>query len=406
MSTRAQLARGHTTTGLSLRLTAAYCAAMTGARAPWRDIDGRATVWFDTPSLMAGVALAAGIVELDPGALVDVRATGVRVRLGSSDHLETIYVLADDFGLVAGLDGLQRVRLIVESPIPDVIRSFWSGVLGDDPLERDLVADLRGSDDARPLRDRFHVDVVVPGDVATRISPGEPGGPYGVRHADADGNEIDLVPGDPFAEPAEDWQGVFAAMACYRVDSSDLQAELVAAAAEIADDAGFDLLIDLRPGLVVLDSGKDRAEPDVHGLDLEFADLAARLQRAARDLGATPDPTLPRCVQVVLDAADLTGVRGFWAAVLDYRPDPRPGVTDLVDPRRLGPVLVLQDLDTGETDRVAQCNRMRLELLLPVEAATARVEAAVHAGGRVLEEAEGHWLVADPEGNEVEVLAI
>lgn len=379
---------------------------MTGTRAPWRDIDGRSTAWFDAPSLMAGAALAAGIVEVDPGALVDVRATGVRVRLTSLEHAETVSALADDLGLAIGPAGLQRVRLVVESPATEGIRAFWSAVLGEDPLQRDLVVDLRDSPEERPLRDRFHVDSVRPGPVVEQVGPGEPSGPYGVRHADADGNEVDLVPGDPFVEPAEDWQGVFAAMACYRVDSPDQQAELVAAAAEIADDAGFDLLIDLRPGLVVLDSGKDRADPDAHGLDLDFADLAARLQWAARDLGATAAPALPRCVQVVLDAADLAGVRGFWAAVLGYEPDRRSGVTDLVDPHRLGPVLVLQDLDTSETDRVAQRNRMRLELTLPAEAADVRVEAAVAAGGRVLEESADRRLVADPEGNEVEVLAI
>ena len=71
-------------------------------------------------------------------------------------------------------------------------------------------------------------------------------------------------------------------------------ARLAAAVAALAHQAGFPLLIDLRPGLVIIDSGKDQWEADAHGLELDVADLAAHIQTAARELGGLADPKLPR----------------------------------------------------------------------------------------------------------------
>ncbi|MFC7483680.1 hypothetical protein ACFQX7_31775 [Luedemannella flava] len=181
------------------------------------------------------------------------------------------------------------------------------------------------------MRNRIHLDVVRPAAAVEQAGPGEASGPYGVRHADPDGNEVDLVPGAALGETTgtADWQAVFSAMACYRVASPTQQRDLAAAAATLADDAGFPLLIDLRPGLVIIDSGKDRWEADAHGLGLDFTDLAADLQSAARELGATADPGLPRFVQLFLDAADVAAVRAFWVAALGYTPTggPKPATS-------------------------------------------------------------------------------
>jgi len=56
---------------------------MTEIGTDWRVVDGVATAWFDAPSLIEGAALAGRIVELSPGIVVDLRATGMRVRLDS-----------------------------------------------------------------------------------------------------------------------------------------------------------------------------------------------------------------------------------------------------------------------------------------------------------------------------------
>jgi hypothetical protein len=227
---------------------------------------------------------------------------------------------------------------------------------------------LQPETEPRPLRNRIHLDVVRPPAATEQASLGEGSGPFGVCYTDPDGNEVDLVPGQALGEGigTADWQAVFSAMACYRTTSPRQQHDLAVAAAGLADDTVFPLLVDLRPGLVILDSGKDQWADDAHGLELDFADLAGNLQTAARNLGATADPGLPRFAQLFLDAADVAAVRPFWVAALGYTPDRRAWVTDIYDPRRLNPVLVFQELDASETERRRQRNRIHFELAAAV----------------------------------------
>ena len=389
---------------------------MTEVGTDWRVVDGVVTAWFDAPSLVEGAALAGRIVELPAGIVVDMRATGIRVRLGSDEHAEAVSAAAHDLGLAAHPAVLQQLSVVVESTNPSEVDAFWQRVLDyaptedaglADPLRRDPALQVRESTESRPLRNRIHLDVVRPAAAVEQADVGEASGPYEVCHADPDGNEVDLVPGDPLGETSEtaDWQAVFSAMACYRTTSPTQQRDLATAAAALADGAGFPLLVDLRPGLVILDSGKDQWEGDAHGLGLDFTDLAASLQTAARELGATADPTLPRFVQVFFDAAEVDAIRAFWVAALGYSHDRRAGVTDIHDPRRLNPVLVFQELDASETERRRQRNRILIELAVPSDLAQERVDTAVDAGGRMLDESDGRWRVADPEGNELVIVS-
>jgi hypothetical protein len=389
---------------------------MTDIGTDWRTVAGAATAWFDAPSPAAGAALAGRIVGLSAVVLVDLRATGLRVRLDSDEHAAAVSDAARDLGLTADRAALQDLSVVFESADPSEVRRFWQGVLDYapgqdgglvDPLRRDPAVRFRQATEPRRLRNRIHLDVVRPAVAVEQASPGQPSGPYGVCHTDPDGNEVDLVPGDPLGETAatSDWHAVFSAMACYRVTSPTQQRDLAVAAATLAGDAGFPLLVDLRPGLVVLDSGKDQADEDAHGLDLDFTDLAANLQTAARDLGATADPALPRFAQLFLDAADVAAVRAFWVAALGYTPDRRAGVSDIHDPRRLNPVLVFQEIDASETERRRQRNRIHVELAVPADLAQTRLATVVAAGGRLLEESEDRCRVADPEGNELVIVA-
>lgn len=378
----------------------------------WWVLDGVATAWFDAPSLSAGAALAGRIAELPGEIAVDLRATGVRVRLDSAGHGEAVSAAARDLGLAANPAVPQNLSVVLDSANPSALRRFWQPVLdyapgedGDlaDPLRRDLAVRFRESTEPRPLRDRFHVDVVRPVAVVEQARPGAGSGPYGLRHLDPDGNEVDLVPGPALGESAgtADWQRVFGAMACYRITSPAQQHDLAATAAALAGDAGFPLMIDLRPGLVIFDSGKDQWHEDAHGLDLDFTDLAENLQTAARKLGATADPMLPRLVQLCLDAADVDAVRAFWVAALGYVHDRRIDDCEIHDPRRLNAVLLFQGIDVSETERRRQRNRIHVELTVPSDVAPARLAATVTAGGRLLDESESRWRIADPEGNEL-----
>lgn len=381
----------------------------------WRVLDDVATTWFDAPSLVAGMALAARIVELPTESAVDLRPTGLRVRVDSGEHAESVSATARDLGLRANPAVLQQLNVVIETADPTEVRPFWQRALDyeadeaddlTDPLGRDPAIRIRPSSDPRPLRNRIHLDVVRPGASVEQARLGEAFGPFGVCHRDPDGNEVDLVPGGPLDERTEttDWQAVFSAMACYRTTSRAQQRGLAAAAAAVADDAGFPLLIDLRPGLVILDSGKDQWDGDAHGLDLDFTDLAADLQAAAHELDATADPELPRFVQLFLDAADVAAARAFWTVALGYGPDRREGLTDIHDPRRLNPVLVFQELDASDTERRQQRNRIHLELSVPSDLAPTRVDTTLAAGGRLLDEADDLWRIADPDGNELVIV--
>ncbi len=382
----------------------------------WRVVDGVATAWFDAPSLIEGAALAGRIVELSSEIVVDLRATGTRVRLDSHEHADAVSAAARDLGLDANPAVLQHLSVVFESANPTAVRRFWQRVLDyapgqdgglADPLRRDPAIRIRQSTELRTLRNRVHLDVVRPATAVEQVGLGEASGPYGVCHTDPDGNEVDLVPGDALGETIDtaDWQAVFSAMACYRTTSTTQQRHLAAAATALADDRGFPLLVDLRPGLVIIDSGKDQWDDDAHGLDLDFTDLAANLQTAARDLGVVADPGLPRFVQLFLDAADVEAVRAFWVAALGYTHDRRAGATDIHDPRRLNPVLVFQALDASETERRRQRNRIHFELAVPSDLAPTRLASIVASGGRLLDESGDRWRVADPEGNEIVIVS-
>jgi hypothetical protein len=389
---------------------------MTELGTDWRVVDGVTTAWFDAPSPIDGAAFAGRIVELSAEIVVDLRVTGLRVRLDSDEHAEVVSAAARDLGLAPKPAVLQHLSVVFESANPPGVQRFWQRVLdyapGEDggladPLRRDPAIRIRQSTEPRPFRNRIHLDVVRPAAAVAKANLGEASGPYGVCYADPDGNEVDLVPGGALGEGrgTADWQAVFAAMACYRTTSPTQQRDLAAAAAALAGDTGFPLLIDLRPGLVIIDSGKDQWEDDAHGLDLDFTDLAGSLQTTARELGAVADQGLPRFAQLFIDAADVAAVRAFWVAALGYAHDRRAGVSDIHDPRRLNPVLVFQEIDASETERRRQRNRIHVEVAVPSDVAQARLALTVAAGGRLLGESADRWRVADPEGNELVIVS-
>ncbi|GAA5161284.1 VOC family protein [Ornithinimicrobium tianjinense] len=395
----------------------------------WRVLAWGAATWYAAPSHRAGAGLARRLAELDVD--VDIRADGVCVRIpltpqddgfraGHLDLARAVSEVAADLGLTADPAAVQDVQLAMDTLDPTAVMPFWQRVLGYDLLEEDVVDPHRRTapiwfqeqDAPRPLRNRLHVDVVTPHEVAVSSVGAVTGLGGTVLHdhgyyatvGDPEGNEADLLPLPPGADrwesaATEDWRLVFAAVACYRTSSPHEAADLAEAAAALADEAGLPLGIDLRPGLVVLATAKDAWE-----MDERYEALAARVQEAARDLGLRADPALARFVQVVVDAVDIAAVRRFWQAALGYRPDQREGVTDIVDPRQLNLPLVLQPMDASETDRRAQRNRIHLDVFVPDDELAARVEAAVAAGGTIVRDAGPiWWTVADPEGNEVDL---
>jgi hypothetical protein len=91
---------------------------MTEIGTDWRVVDGVATAWFDAPSLIEGAALAGRIVELSAEIVVDLRATGMRVRLDSDEHADAVSAAARDLGLAANPAVLQHLSIVFESANP------------------------------------------------------------------------------------------------------------------------------------------------------------------------------------------------------------------------------------------------------------------------------------------------
>ncbi len=64
-------------------------------------------------------------------------------------------------------------------------------------------------------------------------------------------------------------------------------------------------------------------------------------------------------------SVDVPAVRAFWRAVLGYRDDPRPQVTDIYDPRRINMPLLFQPMSASEQDRREQRNRIHVDVYVP-----------------------------------------
>jgi 4a-hydroxytetrahydrobiopterin dehydratase len=125
--------------------------------------------------------------------------------------------------------------------------------------------------------------------------------------------------------------------------------------------------------------------------------LAGEISAAARELGIPFDLAGLQTFQIAIDALVIPDVMPFWGAVLGY-----VQVFDvLVDPHFEGPTFWFQQMDAPRPQR----NRIHIDLYLPEDQARARIDAAVAAGGRIVNDAHAPewWTLADPEGNEVDV---
>jgi 4a-hydroxytetrahydrobiopterin dehydratase len=120
---------------------------------------------------------------------------------------------------------------------------------------------------------------------------------------------------------------------------------------------------------------------------------------AARGWRPTPSGGSVQALEIAIDALDIPLVRPFWKAVTEYADEPGSELNAaLLDPSGRGPAIWFQQMDVPRPQR----NRIHIDVDVPHEAASARIDAAIAAGGRLLSDdaAPAYWVLADPEGNE------
>jgi 4a-hydroxytetrahydrobiopterin dehydratase len=191
-----------------------------------------------------------------------------------------------------------------------------------------------------------------------------------------------------------DWR-VMAYAACIHFQTGSLTqgVALAEAIGKLAEASSQHPDVDLRSKgvtvrLRVNDNGK-LSEADVA--------LAAEISAAARELGIPVDLTGLQTFQIAIDALVIPDVMPFWAAVLGYE----QFLDTVMDPHFEGPVFWFQQMESPRPQR----NRIHIDLYLPEDQARARIDSAVAAGGRLVNDvhAPAWWTLADPEGNEVDV---
>ena len=195
----------------------------------------------------------------------------------------------------------------------------------------------------------------------------------------------------------EDWRVLFwGAHAFFATTSFAEGARFVSAIADAAAALAHEPDVDIRPhGVTVrLFTRRDGA------LGEKDPVLAAQISEIARAQGLVPDPTAVQTVGVAVAQGDGVDTRPFWTALLCYDDlfD-----EDAVDPNRRGPHLWFHELSPPKPGR----GRTHIDVSVPADIAQARIDAAVAAGGRMVDDshAPAWWTIASPDNHGVDLAA-
>jgi 4a-hydroxytetrahydrobiopterin dehydratase len=172
------------------------------------------------------------------------------------------------------------------------------------------------------------------------------------------------------------------------------EAAALAVSAVGADGQGH-LTVDIRADKAVLRLQSADA-CCVTGRDIR---LAREVSEALTAKGFRLEPGVVQALEIAIDALDIPLVRPFWQAIMGYVDEPGSELNAaLIDPTGRGPAIWFQQMDAPRPQR----NRIHIDVDVPHQAAKARIDAALAAGGTLLSdrEAPAFWVLADPEGNE------
>lgn len=198
------------------------------------------------------------------------------------------------------------------------------------------------------------------------------------------------------AEGIEDWVVVHGgAVAVFRVASLSEAVRLAAAVSDAAGIEGSGVLLTLAN-----ESLSVRLSRDLWQLEARHIELARRISAVVAQAGGVPDRGSVQEVQFAIAAKPHAIDIGFWRAVLGYSP---MAEDNAIDPLGHGSTVWMQELDDAKPLRHA----MHIDVSVAREHVNARLEAALAAGGRIVDEshAPAHWTLADRAGNRVCICA-
>ena len=198
------------------------------------------------------------------------------------------------------------------------------------------------------------------------------------------------------AEGVEDWVVLHGgATAVFRVGSLREAACLAEAVAATPGVEGSGIILTLADGRLTI-----RLSRDLWQLESRHIELARAVSAVMRERGAVADRRSVQEVQLAIAAKRDTIDVGFWRAVLGYLP---MADDNAIDPLGHGSTVWMQELDDAKPLRHA----MHIDVSVACEQVKTRLDAALNAGGRIVDEshAPSHWTLADRAGNRVCICA-
>lgn len=170
-------------------------------------------------------------------------------------------------------------------------------------------------------------------------------------------------------------------------------AELLAAITQVAEKANHHPDVTLRyPTLDVMLISHDVGE--VTDRDVS---MAQQIEQLVAERGLSLNPNAVMQVELGLDTTDGPQLAPFWHAILGYADDDR--TDEVLDLDTSGPTIWFQGTDAHDEPR----QRWHPDIWVSASEAKRRTEAAIEAGGRLVDDSEAPSFVvlADPDGNRV-----
>jgi 4a-hydroxytetrahydrobiopterin dehydratase len=205
-----------------------------------------------------------------------------------------------------------------------------------------------------------------------------------------------------------DWRKLAQGLhARYLIDEFGAGVKFLAAVGEAGDELGHYPRVSMAPGCVDLKLTSDDAvyrdgdtEHIVEWVTQLDIDLARRITTIAGEQGLRAEPGAVSVIELGLDAAHSATIAPVWAALLtgDASSQGHGSPSDEIRDAS-GRVPNLWFGEAGEAGGAGQ--RLHVEVYVAPEVAQQRIDAAVAAGGGVVDggDASGLTVIADQEGN-------